>query len=365
MALFKAVKKPVIRQGTQGGEVSNQRPRYSPKPSPCGSACPVGEDVRGWLTTVGDAEAEGRSNDQAMEMAWQRITGRNPFPSVSGRVCSHPCEDLCHRSLKEGAVAIRDVERVVGDFGIRRGLKYARPRPLTSNVVVVGAGPAGLSAAYHLARRGYPVTVLERSGKPGGAICSGSVESPLPAEIVDAEIQRILDLGVVLRCDCEDIEIDRLRAEFKAVVLASDGAEAADAGGVFIACEAGDLAGVTTGISNGLTAAENVDAYLRGVSVQKSVARSLVGADCIKLSWYKEAPRQKAVDGFTEDQAREEAKRCMSCGMCMACGNCWMYCSSGGFEKLPKGRRYKLKLELCNGCKKCADSCPSGYIEMV
>jgi Pyruvate/2-oxoacid:ferredoxin oxidoreductase delta subunit len=98
----------------------------------------------------------------------------------------------------------------------------------------------------------------------------------------------------------------------------------------------------------------------------------------MKLGWYpplerKEYPR--ALDGggassalntrLTEVQVIEEAKRCMSCGMCMDCETCWMYCTNNAFVKLPKGEHYKIKLEVCNGCNKCAEACPCGYIEMV
>src|SRR3990172_5720710 len=160
MALFKDVKKPVIKTGGQaGGEISPLRPRYVPKTPPCAGNCPGGTDIRGWLTTIAHAEAYGRTPDQAYEIAWQIITDKNPFPAVCGRVCPHPCEDNCNRNAKEGAVTINALERFVGDFGIAKGLTLQR---LTDDrhdepVAVVGAGPAGLSCAYPLAPRGFPV----------------------------------------------------------------------------------------------------------------------------------------------------------------------------------------------------------------
>jgi len=125
MPLFKEVKKPVIRTSTAGAEISPLRPRYAEKTPPCVGNCPNGADIRGWLTTFAQAEAYGRTNEQALEMAWRKITEKNPFPAVCGRVCPHPCEANCNRAKKDGAVAINALERFIGDFGISKDLKLS------------------------------------------------------------------------------------------------------------------------------------------------------------------------------------------------------------------------------------------------
>ena len=135
---------------------------------------------------------------------------------------------------------------------------------------------------------------------------------------------------------------------------------------------------MTIAIAQGRFAAEAIDARFRGVPLEKPVAPALIEKDKVQLDWYKAAPRherghvavaEREPDteielGLTEAEVIEEAKRCMSCGMCMDCETCWMYCSNNCFVRLPKGEHYKVKLELCNGCKKCAEACPCGYIEM-
>jgi NADPH-dependent glutamate synthase beta subunit-like oxidoreductase len=339
MALFKPVKKPLIRQqASQGPGASALRPRYAPKAPPCSTACPIGCDVRGWINAIGEGEADGRTPEQSWEMAWKKITAHNPFPAVTGRLCDHPCEAACHRGLREdGAVAVRELERFVGDYGAAQGLRFARPKPLAATVAVVGAGPAGLAAAYHLARRGYRVTVFDPAAVPGGAMRAAG-------EIVDAEIGRIVDLGVELRCN------------------AAGPAEACDHVLPTGSLEDDSLA---TAISHGAVAADALDARVRGAAVTKAAPRPPAGQERIRLDWYPAAPRLEASGSPAPEQIVAEARRCMSCGTCMACGNCWMYCGHGGFEKLPAGRRYRLKLDLCDGCGKCAEACPAGYIDMA
>jgi len=338
MALFKAVKKPVIRQTVADSSGSSAlRPRYAPKAPPCSTACPIGCDVRGWIEAIGEGEAEARTPDQSLEMAWRRITARNPFPAVTGRICEHPCEERCHRTGMEGAVAVRALERFVGDYGIAHGLRFSQPKELPARVAVLGGGPAALAAAYHLARRGYHVTVFEASGSLGGAM--RAVET----EVVDAEIGRILELGIDVRYNAAQPDTGH------DAVIPADTLENAS---------------LAVAIAQGMAEAESVDARLRGIAVQKPAPRPPVGRERIKLAWYPGAARLEA-DNPAPESILAEARRCMSCGMCMACSNCWMYCSHGGFEKLPAGRRYRLKLDLCNGCRKCAEECPSGYIDMV
>ncbi len=553
MPLFKAVKKPVIKAvATAGAEISSLRPRYVPKTPPCIGNCPSGPDIRGWLTVIAQAEAYGRTPEQAYQIAWEKITDRNPFPAVCGRVCPHPCEDGCNRKGKDGAVAINALERYVGDFGIAKQLKLAKltEERYPEKVAIVGAGPAGLSCAFQLARRGYPVTVFEAFSQPGGMLRYGIPRYRLPREVLDAEIQRILDLGVELKCNFtigKDMPIEELRRVYQAVFVgigahkglklgvsgedapnvftgteflnkANSGEEvqiggkvlvigggdtaidaarvsrrlgaevtllyrrtraempaikpeiegaleegvhieflaapvevlrkngtavgarcirmelgAPDASGRprpvpkpgsefdveatsiiaaisqepefdgFVSLRAGkdwiktdewgttnaegvfaggddlELGLVTIAISQGRLAAEAIDARLRGKHLEKPVLPPPVPPERVKLDWYKGSPRharahlaveQRTMEaeiesGLSEAEVLEEAKRCMSCGMCMDCETCWMYCTNSCFVKLPKGEHYRVKLEVCNGCKKCADACPCGFIEMI
>jgi len=552
MALFKEVKKPVIRAAAPaGGEISPLRPQYVAKLPPCAGACPSGADIRGWLTTIAQAEAYGRTNEQACRIAWEKITERNPFPAVCGRVCPHLCEDACSRRKKDGAVAINALEQFIGDFGIAHGLKLST---LTSErhaerIAIVGAGPAGLSCAYQLARRGYPVTVFEAFSRPGGMLRYGIPKYRLPREVLDAEIQRILDLGVTLECNAvigADVSLDQLRGEYAAVfvgigahrglklripgedapnvltgteflnranngeevrvgdkvlvigggdtaidaarvskrlgadvtilyrrtrsempaiaaeidgaleegieiqylaapteVMVKDGvavgarcirmdlgppdasgrprpvprpgsefeleagtiiaaisqeprldglamgrngdpwiqtqgAAVAEMEGVFAGGDDVELGLVTIAIAQGRFAAEAIDARIRGVPAAPAASLPCITPERVLLDWYKPAERhershvpvpQRAADtevqlALAETEALDEAKRCLSCGMCMDCETCWMYCTTSSFVKLPKGEHYKVKVELCNGCKKCAEACPCGYIEM-
>jgi NADPH-dependent glutamate synthase beta subunit-like oxidoreductase/Pyruvate/2-oxoacid:ferredoxin oxidoreductase delta subunit len=551
MGLFKEVKKPVIK-GTAGGSgVSPLRPRYVAKAPPCAGGCPNGNEIRELLVTIAQAEAYGRSNEQAFELFWTRLAERNPFPAVCGRVCPHPCEDACNRTAKDGPVAINAVERFIGDFGIERKLKLSRLHAETRSqkVAVVGSGPAGLSCAYQLARRGYRVTVFEAFPKPGGMLRYGIPAYRLPRQVLDAEIQRIVDLGVDLKCGCmigKDVTLGELRQEYQAVfvgigaqqgiklkvpgedapnvfsgtdflnavnrgepplvgpkvivvgggdtaidaarvsrrlgaevtllyrrtraempavkseiegaleegirieflaapvaILERDGratgvrcirmqlGEADSSGrprplpqpgsefeveassviaaisqepefhglevlrsgkdwiktddwgatpteGVFAGGDGVDLGLVTIAIAQGRFAAEAIDARFRGEKLDKPVLPPVIPSDKLKLDWYKPAVRHERSQvpvagrapeteielGLSEADVVDEAKRCMSCGQCMDCETCWMYCTPNCFVKLPKGEHYKVKLELCDGCKKCADVCPCGYIEM-
>jgi 2-oxoacid:acceptor oxidoreductase delta subunit (pyruvate/2-ketoisovalerate family) len=175
------------------------RPVYLDRLPPCNSACPAGENIQGWL-------AHAESGDY--EAAWRLLTEENPLPAVMGRVCYHPCETACNRAALDDAVGINSVEHFLGDEAIKRGWSFPQPPQRTGKrVLVVGAGPSGLSAAYHLARAGHAVEIHEAGPVAGGMMRFGIPKYRLPRAVLEAEVARILALGVALRLNTKVTDI--------------------------------------------------------------------------------------------------------------------------------------------------------------
>ncbi len=201
-------------------------PVYTQRLPPCRNACPASEDVRGYLTAIAQADLFGQTAGEALDEAWEILTDKNPLPAIHGRICPHPCESECNRKYKDdGAVAVNNMERFIGDYGLKRKLKLKKltDEVKPQKVAIVGSGPSGLSAAYQMARRGYQVTMFEAFEKPGGMLRYGIPPYRLPKEVLDAEIQNILDLGVTLKCNTkvgEDIPFEDIRRDFDAVYIA-------------------------------------------------------------------------------------------------------------------------------------------------
>jgi 2-oxoacid:acceptor oxidoreductase delta subunit (pyruvate/2-ketoisovalerate family) len=168
-----------------------ERPAYVDHLPPCNTACPAGENAQAWLYLAEEGDYEG---------AWRRLMEDNPLPAVMGRVCYHPCEDACNRVHLDEAVGINAVERFLGDEAIKRGWGIEPPAVESGRrVLLVGAGPAGLSAAYRLRRLGHAVTLAAASEQAGGMMRFGIPSYRLPRAVLDAEVDRILAMGVELR----------------------------------------------------------------------------------------------------------------------------------------------------------------------
>ncbi len=553
--VLKKRKRSLNKIGLRGGrETSALRPKYTPKTPPCSFTCPSGTDIRGYLTTIAQSEFYGRKNEESFEMGWYILVDKNPFPAVCGRVCPHPCEKECNRKEKDESISINSVERFIGDYGIKNNLKHKKiiEESYPEKVAVIGAGPSGLSCAYQLARKGYGVTVFEGFEKPGGMLRYGIPTYRLPEDILDAEINAILNLGIELKCNTKigkDISYDQIQKEYKAVYVAigahkglalgvpgedaenvltgaeylnkinsgqqvdlgnkviviGGGNSAVDAArvarrsgaevtilyrrtrvempaieheinqaeeegiqiellaapvevikdgnkvsglkcirmelgepdesgrrrpipikgsefevsataiipsisqapiwtglepiknekgwitvdercqtskqGVFAGGDVTNQLGlVTEAIGLGRKAAESIDDYLRQREPAKVIPPTVVRHTQMNFNYYDTLPKiqtlslapEKRVNNFNEvaptideSQAIAETKRCMSCGQCYDCENCYTYCSDSAVKKLPKGKHYEFNLALCQGCKKCAEECPCGYIDMI
>src|SRR6266542_2878206 len=187
------------------GSWRTSRPVYVDRLPPCNNACPAGENIQQWLF-----HAEGGD----YEAAWRQLTRDNPLPAVMGRVCYHPCESSCNRGKVDEAVGINSVERFLGDEALKLGWKFDPPLAETGRrVLVVGAGPSGLSAAYQLRRLGHTVKVVEAGPFAGGMMRFGIPKYRLPRDVLDGEIRRIVDLGVEIELNRK---IDDVRAEMRA-----------------------------------------------------------------------------------------------------------------------------------------------------
>lgn len=202
---------------------SHKCPTYIQRTAPCQNACPSGHDIRGWFNVI-------RGIDKAPDgMAWQEYVFRkmveaNPFPAIMGRVCPAPCEKGCNRNAVEDHLGINATEHYIGDWAIENGLKFPKPDNETGKrIAVVGGGVGGLSAAYQLRRMGHAVTVFEARPKLGGMLQYGLPAYRTPRHVVQAEIDRILDMGIEARTNCRigrDVTLEQLDARFDAVFWA-------------------------------------------------------------------------------------------------------------------------------------------------
>jgi NADPH-dependent glutamate synthase beta subunit-like oxidoreductase len=198
------------------GSWRTERAVYVERLPPCNHACPAGENIQQWLYHA----EEGGSG---YERGWRQIMEDNPFPAVMGRVCYHPCETSCNRGQLDEAVGINSVERFLGDEGIERGWTVeADAEPSGKRVLVVGAGPSGLSAAYHLTRLGHAVEIHDAGPMVGGMMRFGIPIYRLPRDVLEAEAQRILDMGVTLELNTKvtDIRASMHEGGFDAAFLA-------------------------------------------------------------------------------------------------------------------------------------------------
>ncbi len=195
------------------GPLRKQRPVYMDLMPPCNSACPAGENIQSWLSF---AQAGNYFE------AFQALAADNPFPAIMGRVCVKPCETGCNRTHIDKTINIHSVERYIGDEAIANNWAIrVQSKPTGKRVLVIGAGPSGLSAAYHLARQGHTVEVIESGDSPGGLLRTGIPEYRLPKNILDAEINRIIAMGISLRLNytVTDILKEKQEGKFDAVYL--------------------------------------------------------------------------------------------------------------------------------------------------
>ena len=197
-------------------------PEYVLSTPPCQGSCPAGEDIRGYLNIVRGIE-KPPAGISWQEYAFRRLTEANPFPSVMGRVCPAPCESGCNRNQVEDFVGINSVEHFIGEWGIANQMAFKKPDTGTGKkVAIIGGGPAGLTCAYQLTLKGHDCTIFDEHTELGGMMRYGIPGFRTPRDVLDAEIQRILDLGVKTRLNIHigrDISMQQIRRDFDAVFM--------------------------------------------------------------------------------------------------------------------------------------------------
>jgi NADPH-dependent glutamate synthase beta subunit-like oxidoreductase len=204
------------------GDESDKCPIYVHKTPPCQASCPSGEDIRGWLNIVRGVEKAPKGTAM-QEYAFRRSTDANPFPSMMGRVCPAPCQTGCNRNKVEDYVGINAVEQYIGDYALKEGYRFEAGPDTGKRVAIVGGGPAGLSAAYQLRRKGHAVTIFDDHPELGGMAKYGVPGYRLPRTHLDGEINRILAMGVEVRAGTRvgrDVALEDLQSQCDAVLIA-------------------------------------------------------------------------------------------------------------------------------------------------
>lgn len=217
------------------------------EPSPCMTACPAGVNVKSYVSLI----ASGKFHE-ALEV----VRERNPFPGICGRVCTHPCESYCNRNEVDAAVAICWLKRFVADYELQNPPQKTKPLPQTrkEQIAIIGSGPAGLTAANDLIRKGFGVTVFEALAEPGGMLTSGIPSFRLPRDVIQTEVNAIKNLGVKIKTNT------RLAGK-KAI----DGLFEKGFNAVFLAV------GAHKGLKLGIPGEEKYQGVLDGISFLKEV----------------------------------------------------------------------------------------------
>ncbi len=201
------------------GDESHKCPIYVKQVPPCTTGCPAGEDIRGYHNLLTGVEKSENKWDEA----WYRIVETNPFPAIMGRICPHPCESTCNRQHREESIGINAVEHAIGEHGIDAGLKlHPAGEDTGKHVAVIGAGPAGLSVAYQLRRKGHAVTIYDFNEKPGGMMLYGIMGYRVERRVLEAEVGKIIDLGIEMKMGVRigtDVSLQQLETDYDAVFI--------------------------------------------------------------------------------------------------------------------------------------------------
>lgn len=361
---------------------------------PCRSACPAHVNVQAYVSLI----QKGKYRE-----AVDVIRSDMPFPAICGRVCFSPCEKACVRNSVDQPVAIRALKKFVADFEMQQGtVKPAQiPKTHSEQIAIIGAGPAGLTAAYELTKQGYPVTVFERMPEAGGKMRYIIPESRLEKIIVENEANYIKNLGVEIKTGIElgkDITIDSLLEQgFKAVFLAIGTQKGMNLSGSGVPADlqgekarmptiitdpltletkikgvfaGGDVAtgpsSIILSVAQGKRAAASINLFLSGVDMRsgrdegfekttwakdKSITRKgrRLSSESMQVSGSLDELRDYLINA--EKEAKFEAYRCLGCGPCAECL---------GTTDLCEGDKAMVDETRCIGCNVCAVVCPFG-----
>jgi len=344
-------------------------PKVQRKISPCRAACPIGQPIADFIHAVSYGDWS-----KALEL----LLEVNPLPGVTGRLCFHPCQTRCVRKEIDQPISIRELEKFVSDLGTTS--KIAKKAQSGPKVAVCGAGPAGLSAAYHLALRDCQVTLLDPSDQAGGLLRKVKSEK-LPTEILDREINRLVAIsGVLLRMNAvglDSVKYDLTIVDRTAYQPGSEEAMALEA----LAAGEGRRLNIETPKGDALRAVQVAQAVALGRRIASEAGQELnlkavktnksfvgvVSKEDIKFHLLPDRVSADVLAGLeipADEEPVVEARRCLSCGRCNLCQSCVLACPDASCELDEEEGKIVFDLYHCKGCGICAYECPRGALIM-